>query len=445
MQRTLIGELKDHIGDTVSISGWVDVRRDQGKMVFFDFRDISGMVQGVVLPKEEETVLETAKELRPEFVVAVEGLVNKRPEKNTNPDVQNGDIELEIKNIQILSAADPNLPIQVHEKNENEAAQQHRLDWRWIDLRKPENVLIFKVWTVMEQAFIDYCVTNDYIEIHSPKTVITSTESGSELFEIKYFDTKAYLAQSPQLYKQMAMAAGFEKVFEIGPVFRANPSFTSRHDTEFTMYDVEISFIRSHLDLLTEEEKMMVAILRAVKEKFGTVIQKTFGEEIVVPKIPFPRLTFRDAKAILAQRKVPSPEENDFSPEEERAISQYIKEKEGHDFLFVHEWPTVARAFYSMRLESDSALTKSFDLLYKGLEITSGAQREHRYEQLKRQILEKGFDLDAFETYLNFFKFGCPPHGGFAPGPSRIVMKMLGLSNVREVTYLYRGPNRLTP
>lgn len=444
MERTIIDELEKHIGKTVSISGWVDVRRDQGKMVFFDFRDISGTVQGVVLPKEK-SVLETAKELHPEYVVTIEGVVNKRPEKNANPEVQNGDIELEIKNINILSAADPNLPIQVHEKNENEAAQQHRLDWRWIDLRKPENALIFKVWTAMEQAFMDYCVTNGYIQIHSPKTVVTSTESGSELFEIKYFDTKAYLAQSPQLYKQMAMAAGFEKVFEIGPVFRANPSFTSRHDTEFTMYDVEISFIKSHLDLLAEEGRMMVAIMKAVKEKHGAAIQKTFGQEIIVPTIPFPRLTFREAKAILLQQGVPSPDENDFSPEEERTISQYIKEKEKHEFLFIHEWPTAVRAFYSMRLESDPSLTKSFDLLYKGLEITSGAQREHRYDQLRRQILEKGFNVDAFETYLNFFKYGCPPHGGFAPGPSRMVMKMLELSNVREVTYLYRGPNRLTP
>ena len=444
MNRTLIGELGKHIGETVSISGWVDVRRDQGKMVFFDFRDVSGMVQGVVLPKEE-SALKTAKELRPEFVVKVEGLVNKRPEKNCNPNVQNGNIELEIKNIHILSVADPNLPIQVHEKNENEAAQQHRLDWRWIDLRKPENALIFKVWTAMEQSFMSYCVVNGYIQIHSPKTVVTSTESGSELFEVKYFNQKASLAQSPQLYKQMAMASGFEKVFEIGPVFRANPSFTSRHDTEFTMYDVEISFIESHLDLLTEEEKMMVAIIKGIKEKHGVEIQKTFGEEIIVPTIPFPRLTFKEAKAILKDLEVPSPEENDFSPEEERAISQYIKEKKGHDFLFVHEWPTVSRAFYSMRFESDPTLTKSFDLLYKGLEITSGAQREHRYNQLKQQIIEKGFNVDAFETYLNFFKYGCPPHGGFAPGPSRIVMKMLGLSNVREVTYLYRGPNRLTP
>src|SRR3989344_2303887 len=438
MNRTLIGELGKHIGETVSISGWVDVRRDQGKMVFFDFRDVSGMVQGVVLPKEE-SALKTAKELRPEFVVKVEGLVNKRPEKNCNPNVQNGNIELEIKNIHILSVADPNLPIQVHEKNENEAAQQHRLDWRWIDLRKPENALIFKVWTAMEQSFMSYCVVNGYIQIHSPKTVVTSTESGSELFEVKYFDTKAYLAQSPQLYKQMAMASGFEKVFEIGPVFRANPSFTSRHDTEFTMYDVEISFIESHHDLMREEEQMMIAIFKAIQKKCGAEIKKVYGQEVIVPTAPFPKITLREAKKVLHDLGVQSERGEDLSPEEERALAKYIQDKEGHEFVFIHEWPASVRAFYSMRLESDPTLTKSFDLLYKGLEITSGAQREHRVEELSKQILEKGLKLEPFESYINFFKYGCPPHGGFAPGPSRLLMKLLGLENVREVTYLYCG------
>ncbi|OGC50045.1 hypothetical protein A3A69_01590, partial [candidate division WWE3 bacterium RIFCSPLOWO2_01_FULL_37_15] len=290
-------------------------------------------------------------------------------------------IEVSVNEIKTLSKAYPELPIPVVEKSTGETDQAKRLDWRWIDLRKPENSLIFKVWTTMEQAFRDYCVSNGYIEIHSPKTVVTSTESGSELFEIKYFDKKAYLAQSPQLYKQMGMAAGFEKVFEVGPVFRANPSFTSRHDTEFTMYDVEISFVKSHLELMEEEEKMLVAVFSAIKEKYGREIEETFDQEIVVPKTPFPKLTLREAKSILKDLGVPNERGEDMSPEEERAIAEYIEKKEGHEFVFIHEWPTSVRAFYSMRDESDPTITKSFDLLYKGLEITSGAQREHRYEQ----------------------------------------------------------------
>ncbi len=437
MERTLIKDLKQKIGQEAVIFGWVQTIRDQGSIKFLIVRDVTGTIQAVVL-KESKEAFNIAEKLTTESVVEIAGEVK---EEKQAPD----GIEIKIKDIKILSLANPELPIQVVEKSSNEAEQQIRLDWRWIDLRKPEKALIFKVWTEMEAAFRNYCISNGYIEIHSPKTLITSTESGSELFEVKYFGKKVYLAQSPQLYKQMAMAAGFEKVFEVGPVFRANPSFTSRHDTEFTMYDIEMSFIKSHHELMAEEEKMMVAMFTAIKEKYGEEIKKAYGQEVIIPKTPFPKLTLREAKEILKQLNVPSERGEDLSPEEEKAISQYIKEKEDHDFLFIHEWPASVRAFYSMRLESDPTLTKSFDLLYKGLEVTSGAQREHRYEQLEKQIKEKGFKTEPFESYLNFFKYGCPPHGGFAPGPTRILMKIFGLTNVREVTYLYRGVNRLTP
>lgn len=437
MKRILISNIKEKIGAEVSISGWVHTLRDQGSIKFLILRDISGLVQCVVT-RDNAEAFETAGKLSAESVVKISGEVK---EEKQAP----GGVEVKVKEVEVLSKSDPELPIPVIEKSGNETEQQTRLDWRWIDLRKPEKALIFKVWTRMEQAFRDYCLSNGFIEIHSPKTVVTSTESGSELFEINYFDKKAYLAQSPQLYKQMAMAAGFEKVFEVGPVFRANPSFTSRHDTEFTMYDIEMSFIESHQDLMKEEEKMMAAIFQAVKDKYGEEIKKVYGQEVVVPAIPFPKLTLQEAKKILADLSIPNERGEDLSPEEERAIAQYIKENFDHDFVFIHEWPASVRAFYSMKLESDPTLTKSFDLLYKGLEITSGAQREHRFDKLTEQIKEKGFALKPFESYLNFFKFGCPPHGGFAPGPSRILMKILGLNNVREVTYLYRGVNRLTP
>lgn len=444
MQRTLILDCSSKIGEKVKICGWVQVRRDHGKILFLDVTDRSGLIQVVV--SRGVNVDHLRGGLTPQDVVSIVGTVNKRPENLVNRNIPTGEIELAVDEIEVLSKANPDLPIPIIEKgNENETDQALRMDWRFLDLRKPEKRLIFEVWTAMEQAFMDYCVANDFIEIHSPKTLVTSTESGSELFEIKYFGKKAYLAQSPQLYKQMAMAAGFEKVFEIGPVFRANPSFTSRHDTEFTMYDVEISFIESHHDLMELEEAVMVAIFTAIKDKYGKQIKEVFGQEVIVPKRPFPKFTLREAKEILAKLGIPNERGEDLSPEEERAIAKYIQEKERHDFVFIHEWPASTRAFYSMRLEKDTTLTKSFDLLYRGLEITSGAQREHRYEHLKKQIEEKGFKLEPFKSYLDFFKYGCPPHGGFAPGPSRIVMQILGLSNVREVTYLYRGPNRLTP
>ncbi len=437
MNRTMIEQLKEKVEQEVTICGWVHALRDQGGIKFLIIRDITGRIQ-VVTSRENNEVFNTTEKLSLESVVKITGVL--KAEKQAP-----GGIEVRADTIETLSLAASELPVQVVEKTGNEAEMPVRLDWRWLDLRKPEKALIFKVWTVLEQAFRDYCVSNGYIEIHSPKTVVTSTESGSELFKVNYFGRKAYLAQSPQLYKQMAMAAGFEKVFEVGPVFRANPSFTSRHDTEFTMYDVEISFIESHFDLMDEEEKMIVAMFGAVKDRYGAEIKREYGQDITLPEVPFPRLTLREAKEILSASGITGEKEEDLTPEEERAISEYIREKEGNDFVFIHQWPASARAFYSMRLDSEPALTRSFDLLYRGLEVTSGAQREHRYDRLKKQIEGKGLKVEPFESYLNFFKYGCPPHGGFAPGPTRILMRIFDVSNVREVTYLYRGINRITP
>ncbi|KKT54176.1 MAG: Aspartyl-tRNA synthetase [Candidatus Collierbacteria bacterium GW2011_GWB1_45_35] len=437
MDRTYIKDLKENLGKQVNIKGFAETIRKQGGIIFLVLRDITGSIQTVVIKGNTEN-FEKIANLSLESVISITG---DAKENSQAP----GGIEVFIDTVEVLSAAQPELPIPVNEKGEGETNLDTRLDWRYLDLRKEENVLIFKVWTTLEQAFINYCIENNFIQIHSPKTVITSTESGSELFEINYFDQKAYLAQSPQFYKQMAMAAGLEKVFEIGPVFRANPSFTSRHDTEFTMYDIEMAYVESVHDLLAEEEKMMVAILTAIKEKHGEDIKKIFDQEVTIPTVPFPRISFIEAKKVLAELKVFNEKKDDLNPEEERAIAQYFKDKENHDFVFVYEYPASGRAFYSMRDEKDPTISKSFDLLYKGLEITSGAQREHRFDVLKKQIEEKGFDLKAFEGYLNFFKYGCPPHGGFAPGPSRFLMKILGLTNVREVTYVYRGVKRLTP
>jgi aspartyl-tRNA synthetase len=438
MERTVISQVPEAIGKEIKISGFVHIIRDQGSIIFILIRDISATVQAVVL-KQNTDAFQTAKGLTHESVVEIVGKV--KTEKNA----PNG-FELEVQEIKILSRADPELPIPVVEKpGQQETDQSIRLDWRWIDLRKPEKALIFKVWTTMEQAFREYCVRNGFLEIHSPKLTATATESGSELFAVKYFDDEARLAQSPQLYKQMAMAAGFERVFEVGPVFRANPSFTSRHDTEFTMYDIEMSYIESHHDLMDEEERMIRFMLSKVKEEHGEDILKYYNRDLQVPADPMPRFTLKEVKEITGKLGIPDERDGDMSPEEERAISEYALREHGSEFVFIHEFPTKVRAFYSMRKEDDPTLTKSFDLLWNGIEITSGAQREHRVEQLEKQIAEQGLDTASFKTYLDFFRYGCPPHGGFAPGPSRMIMKIFGLSNVREATYLYRGVKRLTP
>lgn len=437
MKRTLIEKIKEKVERQIKIAGFVHTIRDQGSIKFLIIRDISGTIQ-VVVTKTSPEALKIAKSLSLESVVEIVGLA--KAEKQAP-----GGIEITAEEISILSLASPELPIPVVEKGVEETNLQKRLDWRWLDLRKPEKALVFKVWTLMEQSFREYWTQNGYIEIHSPKFMSTPSESGAELFGVKYFDRKAYLAQSPQFYKQMGMASGFERVFEVGPVFRANPSFTSRHDTEFTGYDTEISFIESHQEVMVEEQKAIRYVLEKIKEKFGKEISALYDRNLIIPALPFPQVTMKQAKEILAKIGVSSEKKGDFTPEEERKLSGYIKETEGHEFVFVTEYPIEVRPFYHMRLESNPRLTKSFDLLWNGLEITTGAQREHRYEVLVAQAKEKGLKLKPIQFYLNFFKYGCPPHGGFGLGPSRMLMKVFNVGNVREVTYLYRGVKRLEP
>lgn len=437
MKRTLIEQIKEKSGQQIKIAGFVCAIRDQGSIKFLIVRDISGTTQ-VVVAKDNTKPFKIVESLSLESVVEIVGQV--KVEKQAP-----GGVEILAEEILILSTACPELPIPVIQKGAEEADSQKRLDWRWLDLRKPEKKLIFQVWTLMEQAYREYWTKNNYIEIHSPKLMNSPSESGSELFEVKYFDRKAYLAQSPQFYKQMAMASGFEKVFEVGPVFRANPSFTSRHDTEFTGYDAEISFIESHQDVMSELQNVVEHSIKAIKKKYGNEILKLYGRKLTVPKLPFPQVTMAEAKKILSGLGVKSEKEGDLSPEEEAKLCKYIKKKEKHEFVFVTEWPINVRPFYHMRKENDPNITKSFDLLWSGLEVTTGAQREHRYDVLAAQAKEKDVGLDSIKHYLNFFKYGCPPHGGYGHGPTRCLMKIFNISNVREVTYLYRGVKRLEP
>jgi len=438
MERTHIDDLKKHIGKQVTIAGFAQVIRNQGSIQFLLVRDISGIVQ-VVVTKDKTEARQVVDALNLESVVEILGLAK---EEKQAP----GGFEITAEHIRVLSLAAPELPIPIIEKGSDEEADQAiRLDWRWLDLRKPKHALVFKVWTLMEAAFREYWIDRNYIEIHSPKLIATPSESGSEVFEVKYFERKAYLAQSPQFYKQMAMAAGFERVFEVGPVFRAEPSFTSRHATEFTGYDMEMSYIASHEDIMAEEEKTIQYVLQKVKEKYGEEIQILLNREVIVSSLPFPRISMKETKEILARLGVPSEKGDDISPEEERTISEYVRKKHGHEFVFITEYPVSARPFYHMRKEDDPSLTKSFDLLWNGLEVTTGAQREHRYDVLVSQAQEKGMQLAPIQFYLNFFKYGCPPHGGFGMGPNRMIMKLLNIENVREASFLYRGVRRLEP
>ncbi|MBI2545963.1 aspartate--tRNA(Asn) ligase [Candidatus Woesearchaeota archaeon] len=427
-----ISELKHYVDQEIEVAGWVDTLRDQKRMQFLIARDHTGRVQAINEKRGDE-LERTISALTPESVLYATGRVV------SNQKVKLNQLEIVLSGIDILSIAQTPIPI-----NET-AALEARLDWRYIDLRKPSNRLIFLVQTEIEAAMRAYWLEHGFIEIHSPKLVEGATESGAELFQLEYFGKTASLAQSPQFYKQMAMAAGFNRVFEIGPVFRANPSFTSRHDTEFTSIDMEISWIESHEDVMAFEERWLQYALGIVAAKYGKEIKEHFGVELGVPSVPFPRVSMKEAYDILQSKGYEPPEKGDLDPGGERTLAQHIKEKHGHEFVFVKDYPISVRPFYHMRHAGRPDTTRSFDLIWNGLEITTGAQREHRYEPLYQQAIEKGVNPDSIKHYLEFFKHGCPPHGGFGMGLTRILMNVLGLRNVREVTFLYRGPNRLVP
>lgn len=434
MKQTKVIQLKSAIGQEVKIKGWVNTVRNQKTMQFVIVRDETGVVQLTNARKDNPALAEVISKLTSESVIEVIG------EVAANAAVNVGGLEIYPKIITVLSLADPSLPV------DKDSSLSVRQDWRFIDLRRPENHLIFQIQTTAEHAMREFWVRSGFIEMHSPKLMGSASESGAELFSLKYFDTTAHLAQSPQFYKQMAMAAGFNRVFEVGPVFRANPSFTSRHDTEFTSVDVEISWIDSHQEVMEFEEQWLHHVLKTVKEKHGASIEETFAVDVVVPELPFPRISMEEAYRLIDEKGYALPEaKGDLDPEGERIVARHILEKFGHEFVFVIDYPVSVRPFYHMRHVDRPHLTKSYDLLWKGVEVTTGAQREHRYEVLARQAEEKGLSLKGIEFYLDFFKYGCPPHGGFGFGLTRMLMMLLNVSNVREVTYLYRGPNRITP
>jgi nondiscriminating aspartyl-tRNA synthetase len=435
VERTLIAELPQKIGQRVRVRGWINALRDQKRVQFIVLRDETGMAQ-VVLAKDDppSELNERVSALTVESAITVVATVVADERVNL------GGLELKLEQLDVDSLAEPEVPIAP------DSALDKRIDWRYLDLRRPDRKLIFEVQTTTERAMREVWANERFIELHSPKLTGAATESGAELFKLEYFDRMATLAQSPQFYKQMAMAAGFGKVFEVGPVFRANPSFTSRHDTEFTSVDVEISWIDSHEDVMAFEERWLAYVLDVVKQTHGEQIAQTFDTALVVPELPFPRITLEDAKQLLRDAgHEPPPADHDLDPPSERALSAIVSERDGHEFTFVTDYPTSVRPFYHMRYPDRPTVTKSFDLLWRGIELTTGAQREHRYEQLLAQAHEKKVDVEPIQYYLDFFRFGTPPHGGFGFGLTRLLMQMLGQENVREVTFLYRGPHRLEP
>lgn len=435
MQRTKIAKLAGLEDGPVKVQGWVDTVRDQKKVQFVVLRDETGAAQ-LVNPRLEgrEEISDTISGLAQGSMLTIEGEL-KHDER-----VKLGGLEVKIESITVESQADPETPIA------EDSSIDKRLDWRFLDLRSPKNILMFRTQTTLLHAMRDYWTERDFIEIFTPKLMATPSESNAELFKVDYFDRPAYLAQSPQFFKQMAQSAGFGKIFEVGPVFRADPSFTSRHATEFTGVDAEMSWISSHAEVMDMHEELMRTAFAAVAERHGAAIAEQFGVEVKVPQAPFPRVPLLEAREIVQSRGHKFERDDlDMDPEGEREIGRWALEEHGSEFVFLTDYPTSIRPFYHMRHDEDAGLTKSYDLIFNGVEIATGAQREHRLDILEAQIREKGLKPEELSSYLDFFRFGAPPHGGFGMGLNRVMMLLLHLPNLREVIYLFRGPNRLTP
>ena len=423
--RTLVSELPKLTGSTVTLCGWVHRIRDLGGVSFVLLRDRSGIGQLVFDAKPDVT---------PESVIRAEGTVSANEKAP-------GGIEVRVKTMEVISAAALDLPFPVNQ-DPGKTSLEAILDNRMISLRNPAILSIFRVQSTILRCFAEYLRGEGFTEIKTSKLIGTGTEGGTGLFAVDYFDTKVYLTQSPQIYKQALMASGLERVFEIGPAYRAEKHDTPRHINEFVSLDVEMAFIESEQDLMDLEAGILAAIFRGIREANQRELD-TWKATVPDPEAcaRIPRVSHDEAKEIVT--KETGKKVYEINPEGERALCDWAMKTAGIEAAFVYAYPRKSRPFYTFPAENNR--TKSFDLLFRGLEVTSGSIRINRYDMLLENL--QSFDLkpEGRSDYLSIFKYGCPPHGGFAPGPSRILMSLFNISNIREVMYLYRGMNRLTP
>jgi len=432
------GELSGkQAGEKVVLCGWIDALRIQGKIGFMLLRDREGITQ-IFLN------LQLAKEfgnLSKESVVLVEGEVKKRPDNQVKKEMSTGEIEVSASKIEILSQAETPLPIEIAEDTTTNLDK--RLDYRFLDLRRRKISAIFKIRSQVAALTYEFFVQEGFISIQTPKLTKAGVESGAEEFKIDYFGKKASLAQSPQIYKQMFVVSGLEKVFELGTIFRAEKSHTTRHLTEFTGIDFEMAFIKDEHDIMDVIEKYLRFLLEGVNEECKNEL-KVLNVKLNIP-LKIPRLHLDEMRKLLKTKGKLIPHDEDLDAEAEKLMGEIVKEKYKCDFFFALGYPWKKRPFYHMKPYNDTETTKSFDLVYNGVEIATGAQREHRLDILERQCREKGLDLKRLEFYREIFRYGAPPHGGVGLGLDRIIEQMLNLGNVREAILLPRDPERLTP
>ena len=428
MNRTLINNLIEN--ENSKISGWAKKVRDTKYMIFIILEDRSGFIQ-VSVDKNNEELVKELDGILPDSILEFEGKMV------LSEYVKQGGKEFIPDKVNILSKAEA-LPL------EENANLDTRLDYRWLDLRSKKNNIMLKVQSEFVKGMREFLYSEDFTEIHTPKLIGTASESGSEVFEVKYFDRKAYLAQSPQFYKQMAISSGLERVFEVAPAFRAENSNTYRHATEFTSFDIEFAYPKDLNEVMDLEENLLISGLKSVKEKYENEINDLFNTEVIIPNKPFPRIDLNDLYKELHDRygyEIPTEDIGDMNSETEKLTCKFALEVYGSEFIFITGFAKTKRPFYHKR---DNDMPIGYDLIWRGTEITSGSLREHRYEELKKQAIEKGLNKDV-EFYLDFFKYGCPPHGGFAVGVDRLTMLLLCIPSLKEEMFIFRGPNRIEP
>lgn len=429
MKRILINELNAKIGKEVFVYGWVHKIRKLSRVVFIILRDRSGLVQLVIDPN-----LYDLNGLKLESIISVKGIVKSSKNKIS-------DIELQVIEFNIISYALEDLPVLINGE-EVEGNIDTRLNNRVISLRNPKINAVFKVQSVLVQGFIEFLKNEGFTQVFTPKIVAEGAEGGTALFKVNYFGKKAFLAQSPQFYKQMLVGAGFERVFEVGQVYRAEEHNTLRHLNEYVSLDLEMGFIENEKDIMELERKLLIYMFSKINSECSKELQ-LLNASIPVIGDNIPSMKLSDAINILRDKYGKKELSEDLDPEGERLIGTYALEFLNSDFLFLTHYPRSKRPMYTMPCGED--LTHSFDLLYKGLEITTGGQRIHDYHMLIKNMVYKGLSPDNYTGYLDTFKYGMMPHGGLAIGLERLTAQLLGFKNVRETTLFPRDRDRMTP
>lgn len=429
MKRIMINKLNNYIGEKAKIEGWVHRVRCLKTITFLILRDRTGLVQCII----DNNLIDIAS-IKLESVISIVGEVKESNNKLNN-------FEIEVNSLDIISSCNNELPIEIN-KEELNINLDTMLNNRVLSLRHEKINSIFKVQNIIVGGFREYLISEGFTEIFTPKLVAEGAEGGSEIFEVKYFENKAYLAQSPQFYKQMMVAAGFESVFEIGHVYRAEQHSTNRHLNEYISMDIEFGFINNEEDIMELEENLLKFIIGKIENEGKKYLELL---DIELPKIidNIPRMKFSEALDILSREYNKTDLDGDLDPEAEKLICEYAKEKLGCEFIFLTHYPRRKRPMYTMAYGETE--TRSFDLLFRGIEITTGGQRIHEYNMLIDNIKYKGLKPENYESYTEVFKYGVPKHGGLAIGLERITSKLLGLENVREATLITRDRNRLTP